>query len=158
MHARAVKETVIDLNFPPETVFPLLCPVREHAWLEPWSADILYSQSGLAEKDAVFTTSTEDGLNMWVITRYEPNRAIAMVSVLPHSHTRNLEVRVGPTPSGCRLNWRMVYTALTPQGEAWIREELDRRHALQLDYLQQALIHFLETGTCLTLEMHHARR
>ena len=156
MNARATKETVIELNYPAEQVFPLLCPVREHEWLEPWSAEILYSKSGLAEKDCVFTTQSEQGPTIWVITQCLANEAIAMVSLQPNSYTRNLEVQLKPTSSGCQLHWRLVYTAITPEGETFIQQHLDQSHQLQMNYMEQALKHFLQTGSCLTLEMHHA--
>ncbi len=31
------------------TIFPLLCPVREFDWIDVWSCDVVYSESGVAE-------------------------------------------------------------------------------------------------------------
>ena len=39
---------------PPAEVFPLLCPVREHDWVEGWQAEVLHSESGVAELGCVF--------------------------------------------------------------------------------------------------------
>jgi hypothetical protein len=31
------------VDAPPADVFPLLCPVREYEWIEPWSCDMIFS-------------------------------------------------------------------------------------------------------------------
>ena len=41
-------------NAEPEKVFPLLCPVREKDWLDGWNYKMIYSKSGLIEKNCVF--------------------------------------------------------------------------------------------------------
>jgi hypothetical protein len=57
-------------------VFPLLCPVREYEWIEPWSCDMVFSESGLAENNAVFRTHfpAQGGEETWVVCRYEKDR------------------------------------------------------------------------------------
>lgn len=45
------------IDAPPETVFPLLCPVREAEWLDGWEYEMIYSMSGLIEKGAAFSTA-----------------------------------------------------------------------------------------------------
>ena len=59
---------------PAVEVFPMLCPVREYEWIEPWKYDLLYTTSSVAELDCVFTTHSEgdDADDVWVISRYEP--------------------------------------------------------------------------------------
>ena len=73
----------------PETVFPLLCPVREYDWLEMWDCTMVWSASGVAEQDCVFTTAFPDaGREVWVVSRYEPGRAIEFVRISAHQATR----------------------------------------------------------------------
>ena len=53
-------------------VFPLLCPVREKEWLEGWDCTLVHSQSGLIEKNCVFTTSHHGGSEtVWLVTQYD---------------------------------------------------------------------------------------
>jgi hypothetical protein len=68
---------------PPDKVFPLLCPVREYEWIEPWQCEMLRSESGIAEKNCVFRTRFpgESSDDIWVITNYEPNTKIEFVRV-----------------------------------------------------------------------------
>lgn len=71
------------LHARPDRVFPLLCPAREYEWIEPWQCDLVYSSSGVAEPHCVFTTRFPDDSSdeVWVISRYEPNRLIEFVRV-----------------------------------------------------------------------------
>lgn len=65
----------------PSAVFPLLCPVREYEWIEPWRCEMLHSTSGVAEKNCVFRTRMpgESSDDVWVISHYEPNVRIEFV-------------------------------------------------------------------------------
>ena len=47
---------VAKIGAPVEKVFPLLCPVREYEWIDGWSCRLVHSESGFAEKGAIFTT------------------------------------------------------------------------------------------------------
>src|SRR5262245_10938344 len=62
----------------PADVFPLLCPVREREWIDGWDADVLHAESGHAELGCVFVARLAGGHEAtYVVTRYEPPRAIA---------------------------------------------------------------------------------
>lgn len=50
-----------ELDARPEAVFPLLCPVREYDWFPEWRCLMVYSESGIAERDAMFLTRSPDG-------------------------------------------------------------------------------------------------
>ena len=47
------------LTAAPARVFPLLCPVREADWIEGWDPISVWSESGVAEPDCVFTTPSD---------------------------------------------------------------------------------------------------
>jgi len=53
---RTYRQTI---NAIPEKVFPLLCPAREAEWLDGWQYAMIYSDSGLIEEGAVFSTPHE---------------------------------------------------------------------------------------------------
>jgi hypothetical protein len=57
----------------PGTVFPLLCPVREADWIDGWDPLQVFTSSGHAEPDCVFTTRAEPIDAVWYVTRYEPD-------------------------------------------------------------------------------------
>ena len=56
----AVIKTTLRLGAHPDRVFPLLCPVQEALWLPGWCAEILHSESGVAELGCVFRTHDAD--------------------------------------------------------------------------------------------------
>ena len=134
---RRQTEFTHELNAPPEAVFPLLCPVREYDWLPGWSCELIYSDSGVAEKDCVFRTNPQPGgPSTWCTTIYEPPRRIEYLVVAQDSLTR-LHVELEPTATGTRLRWTRLFTGLTERGnenlgwwtterDGWIAQQLDR--------------------------------
>ena len=56
-----------------EEIFPLLCPVREKEWLQGWDYDMIYSESGYAEKGCIFETNNDYGNYRWIITKHDSN-------------------------------------------------------------------------------------
>ena len=130
-------------------LFPLLCPVREYDWIPIWSCKMVYTESGIAENNCIFTTDLPgEGPKIWTISRYERDRQrIEFVIVCPESHVEKLDVIVEPTGStGCKLNWSRTYTSLTKQGDAVVDaisgEVFDDRMAK----LGALLRHYLATG------------
>lgn len=125
-----------ELNAPPEVVFPLLCPVREYEWLEGWTCEMIYSDSGVAEKDCVFRTNRQPGgLCTWCTTIYQPPERIEYVTVGEDSLTR-LHVELARTAAGTRLRWTRLFTGLTELGNqniGWWTTERDEWLAHQLE-------------------------
>lgn len=68
---RVTRTYTQQLNASPDRVLPLLCPVREADWIEGWEPTEVWSSSGVAEPDCVFTTASDDGIAIWYITRLE---------------------------------------------------------------------------------------
>jgi len=99
------------LSGSPEQVFPLLCPTREYDWIETWQCELIYSDSGFAEPDCIFTTSyPADGPeDTWVVSRYEKPVLIEFVRVNPlrvirYTITLSRTENGQPKPIGRRLS------------------------------------------------------
>lgn len=74
---RVTQEFTHTISAPPSKIFPLLCPVREYEWIDGWTCKMIYSESGYAEKDCVFTTCFPRGLEeIWSVSAYDPDRHI----------------------------------------------------------------------------------
>jgi len=147
---RVVREHAMHLAATPERVFPLLCPVREHDWIEGWAAEIVHSASGVAEKGCVFTTGNAHGeRSVWTVSRYDPAAAIEFVIVTPGLHVATLEVALAPAAGGTQARWRRAFTPLTAAGERAVAvlagSALDER----MDRLERQLDHYLRTGAML---------
>jgi hypothetical protein len=138
----------------PEQLFPLLCPVREREWLPYWDCRMIYSTSGTAEADCVFTTDFPGRGNMtWVVTRYEPPERIQYTVFKPESHTWTLSIRLVPAiPNESGLTWQHVFTGLTEAGNLYLRDYTDELHRLNLQNIERRLTHFVKTGKMLAEE------
>jgi hypothetical protein len=132
------------LHGTPGAVFPLLCPVLEYDWLPGWKCVMRYSQSGVAEKDAVFTTTETHGMTAaWTAITYEPDRFIEYLIVSGRQAIVRLSVTLEEKGKlGTDITWRMLFTPLSRLGRRALRAEwtedkfnrfIDKRKA-ELDF------------------------
>lgn len=77
----------------PEKLFRLLCPTTEYDWIAGWKCELLHSNSGCAEYNAVFRTNFFGLEEIWTCTRYEPNKAIDYCRV-----SKDVCVKTNPWP------------------------------------------------------------
>ncbi len=149
---RAKREFIQDISASPDKIFPLLCPVREQDWIDGWSYDMIYTESGFAETNCVFTTSYAHGTgDTWMVTRRDPeSHAIEFVVMKTGSHVMKLDVSVreiGDNKS--QLRWAITFTALTEQGNKFIHNDLDAVYPVMFTNLCTALEHYCTTGKML---------
>ena len=111
-----------------EEVMPLLCPVREAEWVEGWDPGLVLSESGFVERDCVFTTPDGEREAVWVVTEHEPARGLVeMIKTTPGFAVVRLHILLRPLEAGsagaprtaAEVTYR--YTALGPEGEAFVR-------------------------------------
>jgi hypothetical protein len=109
---RIDREMSFELKAGAAKIFPLLCPVKEYDWIPDWRCEMVYSDSGVAEKDAVFHTRELFGMRtVWTCITYEPPRFIEYLFVLGKSGVVRLSVRLEETPSGStKVTWAMRFT------------------------------------------------
>ncbi|RPJ03470.1 MAG: SRPBCC family protein [Spirochaetaceae bacterium] len=101
-----------ELAFPPKKIFPLLCPVLEYEWLPGWKCVMCYSESGVAEKNAIFHTRENLGLRVvWTLITYEPDRFVEYIMVSGKDAVVRLSVSLEENKSGnTQVTWRMLFT------------------------------------------------
>jgi hypothetical protein len=109
---RVEREATFELNAGAGRIFPLLCPVREYEWIPSWRCEMLYSDSGLAEKDAIFRRPESFGRRaVWCCVVYEPPRLIEYLVVLGLGMVTRLTIRLEELPGGStRVAWTMLFT------------------------------------------------
>jgi hypothetical protein len=148
---RVVKRHTLHLVAPPADVFPLLCPVREYEWIEPWSCDMVFSASGVAENNAVFTTnfSAQGGEETWVVCCYEPDRAIAFIRLIPGFKVNRLDIALTAARGGTVVHWTHTYTGLSEDGNQWIQQLSDDALDLEKAAIERMLNHYLQSGRML---------
>ena len=136
-------------NFPatPDEVFPLLCPAREADWLPGWDAELIFSESGYAERGCVFRTdlSGSVGDGVWLFVTHDPPEKVEIVRFtndILFQIRASLE-QVGEADTA--LTWEYVLTGLTESGA----DRLDGQEAAleaKAAKLGAALSHYLQTG------------
>jgi hypothetical protein len=143
---RTYRQTI---NAPPEKVFPLLCPVREAEWLDGWQYAMIYSESGLIEEGAVFSTPHEgEEDTVWIVTKHDPGkREIEFARFTPNSRTCVLRISVrADTGNRSFVDIAYTYTATTPAGNDFIEGLTEETFLKAVVFLEKSVNHFLETG------------
>lgn len=143
---RSYRQTI---HASPETVFPLLCPVREAEWLDGWEVVMIYSASGLVETGAVFSTAQAgEADTIWVVTRHDPEqRVVEFTRFTPGSRTCVLIIRVTPRPDhGSWVDITYTYTGISPAGNAFLDDFSEEAFLDAVTFWEESMNHFLNTG------------
>jgi hypothetical protein len=142
-------------NFQTEDVFPLLCPVREKDWIEGWNYEMIYSRSGLVEKNCVFSTPFAQGIEtIWQVTEYEPDlNWIEFTRVTQGLFTVRISIQLNESSSGCTGEITYRYTALSKLGKTMIESMVAQHFHDDMRYWERGLNHYLETGKMLSKEL-----
>lgn len=138
----------------PSEVFPLLCPVREYDWIQIWECEMIYSDSGVAEKNCIFKTNYHEDISerTWVVTIYEPNERIAFI-VSSADNIIDFTITLINGKDGTTVaEWKQVVTALTPAGEEYINTLTPEKYEKEKIMLENMLNHYLTTGEMLKIK------
>jgi hypothetical protein len=130
-------------------LFPLLCPVLEYDWLPDWKCTMRWSESGVAEKDAIFTTREAFHRSaVWTAITYEPDDFIEYLVVSGTDEVVRLSIRLSETaPGAVDVTWTMLFTALSALGahvvgrsfsEAGFKAMMENRRRELTAFLQKA--------------------
>lgn len=137
------------INAAPDTVFPLLCPVREAEWLDGWRYTMIHSASGLVEDGAVFSTPGDaEPDTVWVVTRHDTvRREVEFARFTEGSRVCVLRVAVHPGDQGRSLvDVAYAYTGLTPAGNAFVEGFTERSFLDAVTFWERSMNHWLATG------------
>ncbi len=140
------------LDGPVSEVLPLLCPVREAAWVPGWSPKLVLTESGFAEPDCIFTTPDAAGTNgseaIWtVLNQDRAGGSVEMLKVTPGFLVVRLWIVLRPRPEGgCYADVTYRYTALTKAGEEYVASRTAAAYAEFMREWEHALNGFLNGG------------
>lgn len=135
------------LPAPPETVFPLLCPVREYDWIPTWKCEVIYARSGYAEMGCVFTTDFKDhfGPETWVVCAFEKNKLIGFVKTGQHA-TTHYNISLEPNQTGSIIKWEQEITSLDKQGGLLLDNITESVYKEKMDGINKLLEYYLLHG------------
>lgn len=144
---RILRSFSTNLPKSPETVFPLLCPVREYDWIPVWKCEVVYTESGFAELGCVFTTDFKDhsGPETWVVCAYEKNRLIGFIKIGQHATTR-YNVSLEPSQTGSLIKWEQEITSLDTQGDLLVDNITERVYEEKMTHVNEWLKYYLLHG------------
>ena len=147
---RATRTYTQKLVASPERVFPLLCPVREADWLEGWDPLMVFTNSGVAEPECVFTTKAAPHPAIWFVMRHEPERGfVEMLKVSPEVTACRLSIQLAATSEGCEAAIRYSHTSLGPQGDVFVANFTDEFYEEFMREWETRMNHYLRTGQTL---------
>jgi len=154
MPSRKVLSYDMQLKGTPAEIFPLPCPVREYEWIEHWDCDMVYTESGVAEQDCIFTTAfPQDGPEeVWVTSKYDPPARIEFVRV---NSLRVIRYTITLKEGGHKntnADWRQIITGLSDAGDIAIEKMTKENYDDEMQMLQKMLNHFVTTGEMLRYE------
>jgi hypothetical protein len=136
-------------SFPPEIVFPQLCPSRELDWIPGWDCDLVHTSTGYAEDGCVFSTPATNALGdgIWVFTHYQPDQLVEVVRVGGSTVTHLRITLVDHHDGACTGIWNLRITALNGDGNEVVASRPD--HEPGFEKMLDGLEHFLRTGRML---------
>ncbi len=150
----------------PGFVLTLLCPVREAEWIEGWDPIEVFSNSGLAEADCVFTTrfasDPEPGTPgkpreaIWYVTKHDAGRGeVEMIKVTPGITACKLFIELAPKMNaagevGTEVTITYMHTSLGAEGDAFIEAFTEEAYVSDMRAWEQRMNHFLKHSTCLS--------
>lgn len=134
------------VNHPVETIWPLLCPVREYEWIPVWECELLRSESGFNELGCVFRTEfpAEGGVDTWLTSRFDPHERIEFVRT-NEQRVIYMTIELTTEGDGTHMVWTHHVTALNEDGESYVAQKSEAFTA-QMSMLERMLVHYLDTG------------
>ncbi len=134
----------------PDTVFPLLCPVREADWIAGWDPLRVVTASGVAEPDCVFTTAATPADAIWYITRHEPEAGfVEMLKITPGVTACRLTIELRAVDSGSEAVVTYCHTSLGPAGDAFVASFTEDHYREFMRNWETRLNHYLRHGKAL---------
>lgn len=135
------------LNSTPEKIFPLLCPKMEYEWIEPWECNIIYSNSGFAEQDCIFSTEfPEDIKETWIVDRYEKDKVIQFIRFSEPRVIRYCISLFDNNNETTTAKWEQTITSLNEEGNLYVDNFSDEDYRKEIKILEKMLNYFLKTG------------
>lgn len=137
-----------------DKVFPLMCPVREADWLDGWEYKMIYSESGLVEKNCVFTTPSQgDTDTIWQVIEHDKEKhVVEFLRVTPNENIVRIHIKLYElSKKQTKTKITYQYTSLNQEQSDFIENELENTFKQSMLLWEKAINHYLATGEMLKL-------
>jgi hypothetical protein len=91
----------------------------------------------------------QGGRETWIVCRYEKDRAIEFIRLVPEFKVNRLDVALTASQDTSIVTWTHTYTGLSEAGNQWIRRLTDEAYQTEKAIIEKLLNHYLKTGTML---------
>jgi hypothetical protein len=148
----------IRLHSEPAVVFPLFTPLGEYHWVESWSPEFVYPDSGEAATGTIFRTQHASSAvndaphpadSIWVTVTYDPIQHVAVyISITPDVVVVRVDIHCQSTANN-HTEAEVTYclTALSDIGEESVSSMTTMRYQSMMADWEQAINHYLAHGT-----------
>lgn len=130
-----------------DSVFPLLCPVKEADWVPGWEPRLVISNSGLMEKNCIFIEPEGDNEAIWIVTAYERNRYLDMYRILPGVTASQFTISLEENNDLTDAHITYEHTSLGVGGDKIIQAFTEDYFNEFMLHFETAINHYLETGS-----------
>jgi len=151
---RVNRNYIQTINAESVKVHSLICPVKEAEWLDDWDYDLIFSNSGFAEKGCVFISrSAGEKDTIWLITkRDDVNCKTVFARITPDSRVAEVTVRIEDSDNDTsRVHINYTITALSEEGNTFIENFTEENFEKDMKFWEATMNHYLETGKALPL-------
>lgn len=148
---RVTRNYIQTIHAQPARIHALICPVKEAEWLDGWDYDLIFSQSGFAEKGCVFVSRSAGEHTIWLITKRDDAACETVFArITPDSRVAEVTVRIedgGAQTS--RVHITYTITALNEEGNRFIENFTEENFVKDMKFWEATMNHYLETGKAL---------
>jgi hypothetical protein len=141
---RVQRSATIYLNGTIEQVFPLFGPIREKDWAHGWDPHVIYPKDTLVAKHMVFRTHEN---YTWTIVKYEPSAYLIEYLVSDPDRLWYITVQCNSAGQQTSAVITYSYTGLSEEGNRRNDAAITKMFAFDLKDWEQAINHYLKTGT-----------
>jgi len=136
----------------PAEIFPLYCPVKEALWCEGWDPVVVFTESGVVEKDCVFITQDGPVQAAWFVTEYDAAQGrVEMIKHTPGETFVKLGILLTKASAGTsQATITYSHTALSAAGEKDLENFTAEQYETAMEAWEKAMNHYLKTGEMLT--------
>ena len=131
---------------PIKDIFPLLCPKREEEWIPGWECDVIYSNSGYNEENAIFRTLKPYGTELyWYTITYDlARRKVDFLITACHLYALRFTIDIHNTvPNESILTFTQRFTSVSEGGISMIEQYRQEDFQARLQRLQELMSHHL---------------
>ena len=146
-----------DISADSAYIFSLLCPSERYKWIPGWSCEMIYSDSGKAEENAIFSEmisglflfGDSDGKTTWYTSQRNDQEKKTTYIIMFDTHIagRIDTSCIHDGGSSCTYKWVYSLTALTDKGESLMDDGIEEKAHNVISFIALCLKHFAETGT-----------